>query len=67
MTRRPVQQARWITDRNLIREWPVKEQYDWSPIRSKPVDIIALAVSTIAFSLLMAAVAAGLFLMAMAK
>ena len=65
MTRRPVQQARRITDRRqFLGDWPEKAQYDWSPIRARPVDIIVLAVSTVMFSLLMAAVAAGLFLMA---
>ena len=60
MTRRPVQQARRITDRNLIADWPEREPFDWSPIRARPVDIIALAVSTVAFSLVLAAVVIGL-------
>ena len=64
---RRFRQARRITDRRLITDWPERETYTWDPIRSKPVDIIVLAVSTIGFSLLMAAVAAGLFLMAVAK
>ena len=60
MTRRPVQQARRITDRNLIRDWPVKEPYDWSPIRARPVDILFLAVGSVVFSVVLAAVVVGL-------
>ena len=61
MTRRPVQQARRITDRRqFLGDWPEREPYDWSPIRARPVDIIVLAVSTVAFSLVLAAIVIGL-------
>ena len=56
MTRRPVQQARRITDRQLV-SWPVREPIEWPPIRTDWVDILLLAIETVAFSLVLLALA----------
>lgn len=57
MTRRPVQQARRITD------WPVKEEYVWSPSRATRVDVVELVVGTAVLMLCFAALVAVLFVL----
>ena len=56
MTRRPVQQARRITNKQLV-PWPVREPIEWPPIRTDWVDILLLAIETVAFSLVLLALA----------
>lgn len=55
MTRRPVQQARRITDKQLV-SWPVREQYVYSPIRSTPVQLGRLFLEAIALTICFTAI-----------
>ena len=59
MTRRPVQQARRITDKQLV-SWPVREPIDWPPIRASWREMAWFAAMTVAMSICILAIGLGL-------
>ena len=59
MTRRPVQQARRITDRQLV-SWPVREPIAWPPIGMTVREFLWLAGMVVLLSVCFLAIGLGL-------
>ena len=60
MTRRPVQQARRVSDRQYLDTWPVREPIEWPPIRASWREMAWFAAMTVAMSICILAIGLGL-------